>query len=308
MYFAREPQLVLKARKPRRKWKATRTYHRLEGLSRQMAHGVRVDLLRGLNTFKKRIDPDKVYEAWLSRDYEGIRREIPWDQMDHDIEPAFTKVGVGLARAGGISFEALPPPVKSTLRWDTKNPRIRNLIEGRKAENFVNLSTQSAKNIQSWVHNSFDHALSPRQVADRIKDSIGLIPQHQVAVDRYRVGLVTNGATQASADRLASDYAERLLDWRAMTIARTETRIATNQGQLSVWQQAADDNLIDRATARKVWIVDGDPCPICEPMDGVSVPLDGIWVLSDGSSTDCPPLDVHPNCYCGMELETEEDA
>lgn len=307
MFHAREPQHVLKARRPRRKWQATRTYHRLEALSHKMGNAVSVDLSKGIKTFKKRIDVNKVYDAWISRDYSQIERVIPWHKLDDDIDPAFQRVGAGLATSGLISLESLPANIDKKLRWDTTNPRIRHLIHSRKKENFTNLSRDSVQNINSWVHRSFDKALSPRNVADQIKDSIGLLPRHQVAVDNYRIGLVAGGTPPPAASQLASAYADRLLDSRAMMIARTETRIATNQGQLSVWQQAADEDLIDRDTARKVWIVDGNPCELCEPMDGVSVLLDESWTLSDGSVTDCPPLDVHPNCYCGMELDIDGD-
>ncbi len=290
---------------PRKKWKATRTYHRLESLSHTMANSVQVDLTKGITKFKSKIKTGEVYDAWLSRNWGRVIEVMPWDSMTNDIEPAFDGVGEILSTAAGITIESLPTPKDTSLRFDTSNPSIRGFIEQRGAHVFTNLTQDSALNIQSMVTRSMNNALTPRQVANQVRDSIGLLPIHYGAVERLRSSLRANPETAGQADLLAGQYADRLIDYRAMMISRTETRLATNRGQLAVWQQAADRDLIDRDTARKVWIVDGDPCEVCEPMDGVAVPLDSSWQLNNGDSVDVP-TESHPHCYCGMELEFTE--
>lgn len=299
---------VMKARPPRRKWTATRTYHRLDALSRRMGASVGVDLVRGVQRFKRGIDPHRVYEAWLQADYGKITESIPWDQLASELDPPFNRVRGVMGQSWDLSRQALPVPATAELRFDTENPRIREYIAGRRAHNFTNLSEDSAANIQHWTTQSFQRALTPRQVADQVKDSIGLLPRHAVAVERYREGLTAGGMPGVRADAMAADYADRLLDYRAMMIGRTETRLATNRGQLAVWQQAADQEMFDRSTARKVWVVDGNPCEICEPMDGRAVPLDSSWLLvADGNRPVDIPTESHPHCYCGMELEFNEE-
>lgn len=298
---------------PRKAWKSTRTRKRIDALSERMGSAVKLDLVKGFDRFKRRIDPQKVYEAYLSGNYHKVILSVPWEGFQEDFDPSFKRVGESYIESGQLSLEAMPIPKDVHLRWDTSNPRVRQHIASRKAFNFTNLSEDSAKNIRMWTTASLDRALTPRQVAEGIKSQIGLLPAHAAAVEKYRQGLLSGGMPGLRAEALSSEYADRLLDYRATMIGRTETRLATNQGQLSVWRQAADQGLIDRHTTRKRWITAGsDPCDVCEPMDGKTVSMDGFWTLNDGTTSDCPPEDVHPHCDCtfdivyGQEAEEEE--
>jgi SPP1 gp7 family putative phage head morphogenesis protein len=87
---------------------------------------------------------------------------------------------------------------------------------------------------------------------------------------------------------------------RAETIARTEVMSAANEGQLEAWDQAKEDGLLTGAE-QKEWIVTPDDrlCPVCEPMDGETVPIDEDFDV-DGDLLDGPP--AHPNCRCTLGL------
>ena len=298
-------QAVEKAKKPRAKWKASRTYKSLDALHRRMGSAVSIDLYNGITKFKKRIEPQKVYDAWVKGDWGPIMETIPWEHMKDDITPALEKGAGVLAESGKIVIQELPAPLQAHLRWDTKNPRVRDWIASRTAENFTRLTQDSATNIQRAVTASLNQSLTPRQVANRIKNSIGLLPRHAQAVNTYRMNLIAQGNPPSKAESLADKYADRLLDYRANMIGRTETRLATNQGQIAVWREASDQGLVDRHTTGKRWIVDGDPCEDCEVMDGVTVPLDGFFTMDDGTTIDFPPHDVHPHCFCGIEIVYE---
>jgi len=80
---------------------------------------------------------------------------------------------------------------------------------------------------------------------------------------------------------------------RAQVIARTETMIASNEGQKQAWQQAVDLGLLPPEPLRR-WIVTDDDhlCPQCEPMGDTVAPLHGQYPGGHNG----PPL--HPNCRC----------
>jgi SPP1 gp7 family putative phage head morphogenesis protein len=106
---------------------------------------------------------------------------------------------------------------------------------------------------------------------------------------------------QRTVDELAKDIADIIGDdERAEVIARTETMRASNAGQELAWEQAKDDGLLT-GNEKKEWIVTPDDrlCPVCEPMDGVQVPL-GESFSVNGEQLDGPP--AHPNCRCAMGL------
>lgn len=309
MPFYFTPPNVLKAG-PRSKVKVSRTYGRVNALSKTMQRAFAVNLVKGIYRFKSRISPAALFEAWKTKDYAAVHEVIPWDKMPEDIDPAFRTLGNGMSTiANDIVIPSLPAPTRKSLRYDTANPYVTNHLRTRTSELVVNISSTTQATIQEQVRRSFDFALSPRQVANQIKGSIGLYPQLANAVNNLRLKLEKNGVAPGVVDRQTNAYYERLLDYRAMMIARTETRMAANRSQLAVWRSAADQDLIDRGTAKKVWVVDGDPCEVCDPMDGIAVPLDEMWVITLKNGTQMSidvPTESHPHCLCQMELEFGE--
>lgn len=289
----------------RKKWKNTRTYARTNALANAMARATKVDLFNGITRFKKRIDKEEVYQAWLSRDWSRISTRIPWDKLPEDLAPAVNQIRRSLADSSSINLGSVGRRVDRELRFDVNNPRIERFLQKRTGEMVVGIKRDAEEIIQGTVTGAFTQALDPRRIADRIKGSIGLYPRLETALENYRAALEKKGMTPKEVDRLGNAYEQRLLDYRAVMIARTETRNATNYGQLFVWQDAASQGLINPEKAKKVWIVDGAPCPICEPMDGKEVGLAEAWVLNNGDVVDVPS-ESHPNCLCGMTLNFGE--
>lgn len=305
MHFCTHEPRHHRVQKARTKIKTTVTYGRLSKLSKQMSKAVQMDIFHGLKTFRKKVSAESMMEAFKTGSYGHVLQFIPWE----DLPKALSKVLGGLDKtwnqSAEFSKEHLPAPMRKDLRFDTSNPFLKRFIDQRTGALIFDVQKNTQEIVQRAVQRSFTQALSPRRVAEQIRDSIGLDPRREQALANYQNGLYAKGEqTETRIDELVNQYGERLLDQRAMTIARTETRMATNQGQLSVWQQAANQGLIDGKKAGKTWIVDGNPCDICEPMDGVTVPLDGFWTLDDGTVAEVP-TDSHPNCFCGMELDFE---
>jgi hypothetical protein len=274
-----------------------------------MGSAMQVDLLKGIRRFKSRIDPERVYQAWLTGDYSKIIGSVPWNDMPADLNKGLQIAGTTFEHALDLGVASLPPPVRDGFRLDEKNVRIRDFIATRTGAVYSNLSDSSARNIQSWTNRYFSQALTPNRVAAGIRNSICLLPAHEDAVENYRAGLLSGGMSGRRADVMAGEYADRLLDYRANMIARTETKLATNKGQLEVWRQGADEGLIDREKVRKVWLVGGaDPCEDCEAMEGARAPIDEPFMMADGTPVDFPPLDVHPHCQCDMMLDLGDDS
>lgn len=297
---------VAKAKRgPRRK--VTRTYTRISRLSNQMSKAVQVNFVKGIRTFKKSISKQKLLDAWKTGSYGHVMEVLPWQQLHTDLDGIKPPLQETIISTAHFAIPALPAPVQARLRYDTKNPRIEGYLEKRTGELITNINLNTQHIVQGAIRQSFDRALTPDRVADMIKGSIGLLPKHAIAVENYRAGLEQGAMAPDKIATLVAGYQDRLLDYRAMMIARTETRFATNQGQLDIWRHAADQDLIDARQARKVWVVDGDPCEICEPMDGVAVGLNESWSLENGDVVDIP-TESHPHCMCGMELEFGEVA
>ena len=268
-----------------------------------MASSVRIKLKGGIKKFKDRIDKEEVYQAWLSGNYARVFDAVPWEQMPGDLEGYSEALLDAAGKSSLIAIEALPAPVIETLRYDTKNPDIKNLINDSTGRLVENIKEGTREFIADAVSRRFDEALSPRRVADIIKPSIGLNSRQVIALNNYRNMLEKKETPDSRIETLTDAYYDRLLDYRSVMIARTESQFAMNQGQLSVWKEATDQGLID-PTAKKRWVVDGNPCPQCEDLgEQEPIELDDSWD-SEGDTVDSPPL--HPNCYCNMELVFEK--
>lgn len=281
----------------------TNDANKLIRLTDKKAGVVSINLYRGIQTFKKRISDRELEEAWQNGNWGKVMHVIPWNDLPEDISPALAAVGGATLAAGKISIEALPPNVNSRLRWDANNPVLRKYITDRTAKLVVGINQETQQIIQNSVARSFTHALVPRDVAKLIKKSIGLYPAQNVALTNYQMKLMADGKTGDKLESLVNRYEDKLLDYRSRMIARTEMRGATNMGQVSVWREAANQDLIDRRTAEREWVAEGpDPCPECDEMDGERVGIDEPFIMGDGSVVDTPPWNVHPNCYCSMIL------
>lgn len=306
MFHSSEPRLWIQKAKPR---KVARTYARVKALSNTMTKAVHVDLVKGITTFKKKISPQALADAYATKSYGAIMATIPWEDLHDSLQPATAKVGDTLSMAAGRTIALLPPPMQNGLRWDVKNPQIQKYLRERTGKLIVDIQNDTLNVVQRSVQRSFSQALTPRDVADQIKDSIGLHPRYEQAVVNYQNKLYAGGKhSPEQVEDLTDAYSGRLLDSRAMTVARTETRSASNYGQLSVWKQASNDGLLPK-NSMKTWVTCKEclcktpcPCDLCLPMEGVSVAVDEFWMLSDGTVCEIPS-DAHPNCNCGMTMD-----
>lgn len=294
--------LALQSITKARRRKTTQSYERLLRLSKTMGRAVQLDLFKGIRTFKNKIPKDALEKAYQTGSYGKILEVIPWKDFPPELDGYQEKMRDTLNTSAQWSLRALPAPMQKHLRFDAKNPTISRWLNTRTGELIVNIQQDTQKNVQRAVQRAFTNAHKPRDVADEIWAGIGLDPRRAEALANYKRGLQGKDIPADNQQRYALKYEDRLLQSRAMTIGRTEIRTATNQGQLSVWKQASDEGFINRSTAQKIWVVDGNPCLICEPMDGIPAPLDGFWTLPDKSIAEIP-TDAHPNCYCGMELD-----
>ena len=244
--------------------------------------------------------------AWQSGNYSKIMAEHPWNELHYHLEDTLDAIGNTHKGAGQLAFEHLPAPVKNEFRYDVENPAYRKTIQNTTGRLIIGLQQEQNQNIQQIVSRSFTQALSPKRAADQIKNSIGLLPRQEMALMNFQNGLYAQGVKDSKVEEMTDRYADRMLDSRALTIARTEIRTVSNEGQLAVWQEADNQGYLPEGS-QKVWVTDGKPCDICEPMDGIAVDLDDSWELDDGTMVFCPPMDVHPNCECGMELSMGGD-
>lgn len=140
-----------------------------------------------------------------------------------------------------------------------------------------------------------------QQMRRFVKNRVGLLPAHSQAVTRYFDQLIVDGVDPTRARRLAAEYANRLLNYRADMITRTELAAAQSYGQWAVWKQMQRDGVVPFDSYR-VWLTAQDErtCDLCGPMNLQVAPIDGPWMTPNGPVF--VPTDMHPNCRCASGL------
>ena len=106
MFHFTEPRILI--RKAKRKTRPTRNYKKLEQLSHMRTPLVRVNLLKGITTFKKKINPEKLARAVRMGSYGHIMETIPFNTMVEDLAPARTSLLKVMSSAAVIATEVMP--------------------------------------------------------------------------------------------------------------------------------------------------------------------------------------------------------
>jgi len=225
----------------------------------------------------------------------GIESRI--DQINISTQDLVQIVRQSYTRAGRITTAR----TGVEITFDITNPRAISRARQIGGELIRNINKTTRQNIRDVIAEMLDGNVSMIAGTKMIKQQVGLLPRHAQAVRRYRQTLVSAGTTPGRADTLSNAYAERLLKYRASTIARTETARAASYGQQEAWEQMLDADVIPPDTQR-VWITaqDEQECDVCGPMNGITAPLNGFWDTPAGAISQ--PTDSHPNCRCTSGL------
>lgn len=205
----------------------------------------------------------------------------------------------------GGSRVRLRPIRKEVLEFafDRSRPEAAEWARKESAQLVTNVTEEQRRVIRSYIGESLDQGVAPRDTARGLRNVVGLTEAQsgwvQNHYDRQVQSGLSRGLTQARAEELAQRstdrYHSRVFRYRTETIARTETLRASHAGRQAAWQQGLQGGWISPG-AGKQWStnVDDRSCDICVPLDQMVVPIGGLF--PDGE----PP--IHPNCRCDILL------
>ena len=278
-------------------------YRAINSVQDLMSGAVTAVLSRGIRAFRSGIDREKI-QALLERDnVEGVYETIPWGKLGDNISGMSDQYEQAIRRGGKIGTKFIPRVKEPELDFSPKNPRVGGWINSRTANLVQNITEDAKVAIRGAVTRALNRGINPLETAKLIPRTIGLTDRQAQAVDNFRIGLANKlGIEGLKLEREVEKYRERLLDYRTENIARTEIAAAFNQGQIELWEQAAEKGYLDRGSQKKQWVIDpGTACQICEPMSGEEVLLtEQFYVEGLSQYLAAPP--AHPSCNCDVVL------
>jgi len=232
----------------------------------------------------------EAFLAWQREvEIEG-RKNIPATKFDPSpfIEAAFLE-------GGEAQLEEIGKLVGMGVSFDLKSPEAIAWLEKFCGDEIKYIDAGTKAGIRETILRGFQEGLSPNEQIKIIKQNVGLIPQHVQAVRNFEAGLEKLDMDE-SARKLAVDrYRNKLLRWRASTIALSEGHRAANEGYREANRGAVKRGILSPDDWEREWLVTPDErlCPLCRPMSGKRAELPNGQFEGGG---DGPTL--HPRCRC----------
>lgn len=257
--------------------------------------------VRGSRAFEQvTLDALDAYREMLQSMGEDVLN-ISWEEAELALADAWSRHATGVITRAGK--EAISRLGLTEDAFHIQNPYTQEWLEENGAELVTRVSRDTREGIRNAVSEAIANEEAPRRLKDTIRDMVGLRPDQERALMRYAEGFPDEAEGTEAFHRAIQAEADRKWNYRAMTIARTETMRAANAGIAQSWEVARADGLLPDGLMARVWIAgtgDDRICTACEDLAGQVVGMDTPWVTLDGDEIDGPP--VHPNCRCTMGL------
>jgi len=247
---------------------------------------------------------DRLTDAVAHRPVDFVVNMMPVDPW-YDAQKAIERELLAELLDAGSRVKLQPiQKAKLSFSFDRTREEAANWARNEAGSLIRDITNSQREMVRDLVARAQLTELSPRDVAREIRNGIGLTSQQSDWVNNFyerafnekiNAGYSYREAwdrASAAADR----YQDQVVRYRAKTIARTEIMRANSEGRREAWAQGVEGGWIG-PNAKKEWIAEDDACDICEPMSGVSVPLNEPFPIDE------PP--AHPNCRCDLLLVDE---
>lgn len=233
--------------------------------------------------------------------------------------------------AGQVAAQSLSDLVGVLIGFNQTNSRAVALMQQARLRLISEFTDEQRAVVRQVMVSGIERGINPRLQAQEFKNFIGLTERQMQAVNNYRRLLEQNSTealtralrdrrfdstiqravdngntlTKDQIDRMVDRYAQRQLDFRAETIARTEALRTVNQASQESLLQAVELDEIDPNEVIQEWITANDERVRSShaAMQGQKQPLGQPFVSGDGNELDYPgdpkaPAKEVINCRC----------
>lgn len=249
------------------------------------------------------------------------------------------EIGPGIATAFETAYAAAGQSAAAVLRshrttlidFSTLGARAQDSLSSTRLRLVREFNVGQRNAAMEMLDDSFRRGLAPIEQARQLKQSIGLTQHQARAVTNFRRALESgssdalrrelrdhrfDGSIRAAIrgdrvlspeqiDKMVERYRQRYVQYRARTIARTESLRAINQGEEEMWQQAVDAGAIDPDSISSIWFTAADERVrgSHKPMNRQSRPFGTPFTSGNGASLMYPGDPNAPggetiNCRC----------
>jgi hypothetical protein len=329
---------VLEARHYQRKDDAVR---RIADRSRRR---IGIAIIKALRHFRDQLDTETLAERMQSGGALSPARIdalLELGRLGDGLRQAFDRIAATFEEAAALGAQRMHGYVlgaRRDLRKDTTGvgaayafdrftPEVRAAIAAMQDAFITSLTDEARSLVFSIVVQGQTNGWTVEQIAQQIRQVVGLTPAQAQAVQNFEQMLLTRSLRDPRFEqellamlsrpapdrdvvaRMVQAYADRSLDARARSIAQTESVNAANIGLHESYSQSIDRGLFPHAAVRRYWQValDERTCVVCRTIPERNP--DGVGVDEAFDTINGPILDpaVHPNCRCSVRYVTDLD-
>lgn len=251
--------------------------------------------------------------------------------IEQHMSPFASKTISFYSVAGAAAAKTLSDLVGIVVDFNQTNYRAVKAMQTTRLRLITEFREDQREIIRDVMTRSIAQGINPRIQADEIKDFIGLTSRQMKSVENYRRLLQQNSLealsrqlrdrrfdetveeahatnsslTSGQINRMVERYAERQLNFRAETIARTEALRAVNQGNYEMLLQSVESGYISQDDLENEWVTAHDS-RVREShfsMEGQKRKLGEPFISGNGNRLDYPgdpsaPANDVINCRC----------
>ena len=234
------------------------------------------------------------FQAWAKDERNSRGTKISKFNPTNLITEAFQK-------GGEYRFEDINHLAGVAESFNIRSPTAIEWCAKYAADQIKYIDSGTRDAIKQVTLKGLEEGLNPREQSAAIKEIVGLLPQHIQAVENYKESLID--LAPGTVDNMVSEYADKLLKWRADTIGLTESLTAANNGSRIAVEDASDRGILPKDEYELEWQYTPDDrvCDDCEEMNGQRTEIGGAF----DNGLDCPPL--HPRCRCDTIIVRKEE-
>jgi hypothetical protein len=302
MFRFREPKIVVisKALPRDSEWRA------LHGIADRARPEMIEAFLKAVARTQGAIVLKDVEQAMAMGELNAAVNAIPWATFVLELGQLGLIFQDVYQKAGEKSISYLPKTLQTKVNFTMLNPKSLEFIKEHTGKLIVEITEETRQAVKEIINRAFIEGMHPYESARYIRRIVGLTVRQSLAVDNLRKSLTDKGISAKLIKKQTESYAKRLHIYRSQNISRTETITAANRGQQGMWDQTADQGLINRATTKRKWITTPDDrlCEWCASLNGKLVALDEEFttpMLANRTYTALTPT-LHPSCRCALGL------
>lgn len=292
------PEMEMIDRRRADKFSDEPVWQKLHSIADDHEDDFREHFLEATGNVKDELILERMKEGFEAGDVNQVMRQVDWQNYGLDLEPLMRDYTVTIQEAGQDVIAHLPPNYRN-VNFNINHPRVIEYVQERSGFLIEAITEGNRRAVRNIITDAHIRGYHPDVAARHIRNVVGLTDRQSRAVDNYVNRLIEDGVPQRHAFERGEEYSERLLDYRAERIARTETMEAVNTAQHETILQGVEQDIIPEADTIKRYLVTPDDrlCDFCSPVEDQEQDIRAEFTTPLGNFQ-YPP--IHPNCRCSV--------